>query len=87
MCGTQATPKGQWKCMARLQGQQVIKQEQVNNEHLGSIYRKRERDAEEGVQELDMSTTKKKRKASKKAQSLNTTKVEETNLNWSRPIR
>lgn len=87
LIGTQAIPKGQWKRMARLQRQQAIKQEKAGKEHLGCMNRKRERDAKEVVQELGMSTTDKKRKASKKVQNLNNTEVKEISPNWSRHIR
>lgn len=87
LSGTQAIPKGQWKRQARLQGQSGIKQAQVSKEHMDTISRKRERDVDAVAQEFAMGSTEKKRKDSQQAQTLNDTEVEETSLNWSRPIR
>lgn len=84
---TQTVSKGQWKRMARIQGQQVIKNENLKKEHSGTMFRKREKEVVEEVQDLDSSITEKKQKHARKTQLLTTTEVEETSLSYSRPIR
>lgn len=83
-----AAAKGKWKRLARLQGLQATKQEIKVWDNLGDLISKRERaenELETNVVGLDQ--PQKKMKAMKMVSNLNNNKVEETSLNWSRPIR
>lgn len=77
--------KGQWKLLARLQGQQGIGQELKIVDSLGDMNRKREKDEnEEEAEVARLNPSEKKEKATKMGKSLNNIEVEKTSLNWSR---
>lgn len=88
MKASKVAAKGKWKRLARLQGQQAMEQEVIVGDNLGDLNCKRGRaETELTMDAIGMNQPEKKMKGLELEQILHNTEVEETSLNWSRPIR